>query len=237
MKNRAKFPSASPGFTLVEMAIVLAIVGLLLGGLLVPLSAQMDQQKISGTRKTLDEIKQALIGYAVANRHFPCPAKSASDGSEDRDAGGACNKRRGFIPWNELGTEKSDAWGRLISYSVTLAYANSASSFGLNTARDITISTRDTADALVNLSNVNDIPVVILSHGNNGFGATSEGGVVLVNPSATNADEQTNLGGGTNFVAKDPSSRTTGSGEFDDLVTWISPNVLFNRMVSAGILP
>ena len=52
------------GFTLVEMAIVLMIVGLLLGGLLVPLSAQMEQRNVTETRKQLDEIQQALIGYA-----------------------------------------------------------------------------------------------------------------------------------------------------------------------------
>ena len=62
------------GFTLIEMAIVLMIVGLLLGGMLVPLSAQMDQRNISDTQKSLSEIKEALIGYAMANGRLPCPA-------------------------------------------------------------------------------------------------------------------------------------------------------------------
>jgi prepilin-type N-terminal cleavage/methylation domain-containing protein len=39
------------GFTLVEMAIVLVIVGLLLGGLLMPLSAQIEQRRIGETQK------------------------------------------------------------------------------------------------------------------------------------------------------------------------------------------
>jgi len=229
------------GFTLVEMAIVLMIVGLLLGGMLVPLSAQMDQRNVSETRKQLDEIQQALIGFAIANSNFPCPAKSASDGAEDRNVSGACNKRQGFIPWSALGVAKLDAWGRIIRYSATPLYTNTnpLTKFKLGDPRDITISTRDATGALVNLSNSIDIPVVILSHGKNGYGATLANGTVVADPSATNADEKTNYAAaGTSFVSKDQSApSTTGGGEFDDLVVWISPNILFNRMVAAGKLP
>ncbi len=28
-----------------------------------------------------------------------------------------------------------------------------------------------------------------------------------------------------------------GPNEFDDLVTWISPNILYNRLIAAGRLP
>jgi len=44
------------------MAIVLVIIGLLLGGLLMPLSAQLEQQRISETQKYLDQIREALLG-------------------------------------------------------------------------------------------------------------------------------------------------------------------------------
>ncbi len=56
---------------------VLMIVGLLLGGLIVPLSAQMDQRRATETQKTLEEIKEALTGYAVINGQLPCPADPA----------------------------------------------------------------------------------------------------------------------------------------------------------------
>ena len=71
------------------MAMVLMIVGLLLGGMLVPLSAQMDQRNVSDTQKTLSDIKEALIGYAIANGRFPCPASSTSNGVESFVSGGA----------------------------------------------------------------------------------------------------------------------------------------------------
>ena len=62
------------GFTLAELAIVLVIVGLLLGGLLVPLSAQTDMKSRSDTNKQLSDIRDALIGFATANGRLPCPA-------------------------------------------------------------------------------------------------------------------------------------------------------------------
>jgi hypothetical protein len=45
------------------------------------------------------------------------------------------------------------------------------------------------------------------------------------------ADETDNSNGNVNFVSKQMTPT------FDDLVVWISPNVLFNRMVAAGKLP
>ena len=47
------------GFSLIEMAIVLLIVALLLGGLIPTISSQLDQQYRNDTRKQLDEIQQA----------------------------------------------------------------------------------------------------------------------------------------------------------------------------------
>lgn len=234
------YPMRVPsGFTLVEIAMVLLIVTLLLTGLVPTISSQIEQQRTNETRKQLDEIKEALIGYAVANGNFPCPAISASNGAENRNGGtGACYQRQGFIPWGALGIEKLDAWGRIIRYSATPAYTNSTTKFKLSSSRDITIRTRNTADALVNLSNNDDIPAVILSHGKNGYGATLDNGTLLGNTSTSNTDEQTNYAAaGTSFVSKDQSVRTTGSGEFDDIVSWVSASILFNRMVAAGKLP
>jgi hypothetical protein len=39
-------------------------------------------------------------------------------------------------------------------------------------------------------------------------------------------------------MARNPSdNRALPGGEFDDMVTWVSPNILFNRMVAAQTLP
>jgi prepilin-type N-terminal cleavage/methylation domain-containing protein len=227
------------GFSLVEMAVVMVIVGLMIGGLLTPLSVQMEQRKVAETQKSLDEAREALLGFALRNGYLPCPAVSAANGLEDR-SGAACTggKRAGLLPWATLGLPKLDGWGRIFRYSVTPAYANSAVPFGLNTPRDITIGTRDPRGNVVAASAVNDIPAVIMSHGKNGAGGFSELGIRVADTTASNLDERTNAGAGIAFVARVPSdSAAAPGGEFDDLVSWISPNVLFNRMVAAGTLP
>ena len=123
------------GFTLIEMAIVLMIVGLLLSGLLVPLSAQMEQRNITDTQKSLSEIKEALIGFALTYGRLPCPATSSSNGAEQfvpghSAADGQCsNFYNGYVPAATLGlsgtTDSSgfliDSWGNRIHYAVTNA--------------------------------------------------------------------------------------------------------------------
>lgn len=225
------------GFTLVEIAIVLAILALLVGGMLVPISAQVDQQKIVETQKSLDLIKESLAGFAVANGYLPCPAKSATDGNEDRSAG-LCNRRVGFVPWVTLGTPLLDAWGHLFKYSVSPAYSSAVTPISLTSLADITIRTRDSTGTLVNLSNANGIPVVVISHGKNGFGATNAQGVAQMAPPSSNVDETTNATGSTLFVARTQvSDQGSTNGAFDDTVDWVSPYVLVDRLVTSGRLP
>ncbi len=72
------------GFTLVELAVVLAIVGLLLGSLMYTLSGQTDQRNFQDTRRTLDQARDMLLAFVVANGRLPCPARSNSAGAEVR---------------------------------------------------------------------------------------------------------------------------------------------------------
>ena len=62
------------GFTLIELAMVLFIVSLLIGGLLMPLAAQTEIRGRQETDRALANIREALIGYAVVNGRLPCPA-------------------------------------------------------------------------------------------------------------------------------------------------------------------
>lgn len=144
------------GFTLVEMAIVLMIVGLLLGSMLVPLSAQMEQQLTNETRKHIDEVQQALIGFAVATGRLPCPAQATlatgqADAGVEATKGSTCACKSttgndktiadssaskegctdtsvtGVLPWVTLGIKETDAWGRRYTYRVTTRFADQIS--------------------------------------------------------------------------------------------------------------
>lgn len=224
------------GFTLLEMAIVLTIIGLLLGGLLMPLSAQVEQRQISETQKALDVIKEALIGFAASHSaadtkpYLPCP-DTTNDGQEDR-TGTSCTNQEGNVPWATLGIADVDSWGNRFRYRVTAAFSNSATGFTLSSVGDITI--RDAAPPGGNVVAAS-IPAIITSHGKNGLGAFGQSGGT--NPAPTGADELANTNSDTIFVSRTPSDAAAPSGEFDDVVTWLSPNILFNRMISAQRLP
>ncbi|MTV39803.1 prepilin-type N-terminal cleavage/methylation domain-containing protein [Duganella radicis] len=226
------------GFTLVEIAIVLLIVGLLIGGLIAPLSSQMEQRRVSDTRRVMDEAREALFGFALRNGYLPCPAISASNGLEDR-TNNSCNKRYGYLPWATLGVGRLDGWNRLMGYSVTPEFADSSALFTLRSARDITIATRAPNGQLTAATGVNDIPAAIISFGRNGYGATSDQNTIVADAGVGNIDEKTNLqSSGTALIAREPSDdQRAPGGAFDDMVIWISPNILYNRMVAAQRLP
>ncbi|HWA14328.1 MAG TPA: type II secretion system protein [Burkholderiales bacterium] len=230
------------GFTLVELAIGMLVIALLLGSILVPLSAQVEQRKVAETQKVLEETREALLGFAVTQGYLPCPAVSAANGDEDRSAGTCTGgKRQGFVPWALLGTPKLDAWGHIFRYSVSPTFSTSVAPFSLASTRDITIRTRDSSGALTNLSNLNAIPAVVLSVGKNGYWGTIDNGTNVGDKLGTpdNVDEDTNgNGSGQVFVSRTITDNANATGgEWDDIVIWLSPNVLFNRMVAAGKLP
>jgi prepilin-type N-terminal cleavage/methylation domain-containing protein len=236
-------PASKNGFTLVEMAIVLMIVGLLLGGLLVPLSAQMDQRNISDTQKAMSEIKEALIGYALANGRLPCPAKPTIATGTTNAGVADCTLTTGVVPWATLGVNETDAWGDRYTYRVTSDFTDAISnstyggctpspiptqaSFGLCSVGNLNVLSAASGGVTISGS----VPAVVISHGKNRAGAyTPQGTQVAV---GSNADEQENSDGtaDNNYVSH------TLTSTFDDLVVWISLNILDNRMVAAGKLP
>lgn len=245
MRTVAPIKYRSHGFTLVEIAVVLLIVALLLGGLVPTISGQIEQRRISETSKQLDEIQQALIGYAIINGRLPCPASTTSNGAEDPSGGGNCTHfYDGYVPAATLGlsgTDSSgfavDSWGNRIHYAVTSWNSNTfTTKNGMSTAGISTLAPNllvcSTATSITGtscsgnaLTSSPGVPVVIFSTGKNG-GQGSAG-----------IDEAANLDGNITFVSHTPTPSGATNGEFDDIVIWISPNVLINRMVAAGTLP
>ena len=234
------------GFTLIEMAIVLIIITLVVGGALVPLGAQIEQRQRAETQKTLDEIKEALIGYALSRGVLPCPSQ-VTGGIPDGNANctGTTGVATGYIPWVTLGVNNQDAWGNLIRYAVDTQFTiTTPTTFTLQTTGSITIKTHNPDGSTPSISS--NIPAVVFSLGKNGYGAMSASGVSQFKPAAfstNDPDEYQNQNQTTSssiffsHTPAPPGTATTIGGEFDDLVVWISPNILFNRMVAAGKLP
>ena len=74
------------GFSLVELAIVLFIVGILMLSLMSTLSSQIDQRNIDDTRRRLEQARELVLTFAIVNGRLPCPARSNSVGAEVRVA-------------------------------------------------------------------------------------------------------------------------------------------------------
>lgn len=223
------------GFTLVEMAVVLLILSLLAGSLTVGLSSHLARRAEAATDEALSEAHDALLGYVVRKGFFPCPARSATDGAEDRDAGN-CKKTVGLLPWASLGIHGVDGWAHRLRYAVTDTYTRPISSMDDG---KIEIVTRNLDGAELKLTTEGGkTPVVILSHGPNGLGATDQDGNPLMAP-LTGSDEAKNAGGdGKLFYSRTLSENPGASGgAFDDRVTWLSPNLVAHRLITAGRLP
>lgn len=218
------------GFTLTELAIVLVIVALLIGGMLVPLSTQRDIHNSAETQKHLNEIKDAMLGFALVHGRLPCPANpatasgTAGAGEEySSSATGCTTSLEGVVPWVTLGVSETDAWGRRVSYRVTADFAKTAP-FSLASVGDTKVLV-----AAGGATIAENLPAVFVSHGKNGLGAYLPSGAQL-NVSA-NASEQENTDTDTSFV-----SASAGVG-YDDLTGWLAPGILMNRMVAADRLP
>ena len=118
------------GFSLIEMAVVLVIIGLVMGGVLGALGPQLEQKKVRDTQERIKQASEAIMAFAIANRRLPCPASAASNGDEqfgDALGKGKCaNANGGFVPARTLGLGErgpngvmQDAWGFGIRYAVT----------------------------------------------------------------------------------------------------------------------
>jgi len=249
------------GFSLIEMAIVLLIVGLLLGSLMMPLSHQAELRRYTTTQASLADIREAVLGYALANDALPCPATAASNGLAAA-SGGGCTVQHGFLPAVTIGLAGAqnqdhlllDAWGSPIRYSVTNSDVDGDGNWDFtspgemrdvqiaNLAPDLNVCTTASgssasacADAASTLTA--STPAVIYSLG--GDRGTSSSPDQLENIGGT-------LGGGPSGrsypVASDAVfvqrtySESAADG-FDDIVAWVSENTLYNMMVSAGRLP
>lgn len=134
----------SSGFTMVEMAIVLVIAGLLIVGALALIKPLVERARLLETAEKLAKISDALNVYALNNFRLPCPAEPLrtpaggepfgfEQGSTASGAGipracpvGAGGGIEGIVPFQTIGLNEDlirDAWGNYITYAVSDAFA------------------------------------------------------------------------------------------------------------------
>jgi len=259
------------GFTLLEITVVLFILGLMIAGLFGPLETQLEARDRRQTQESLQQIVDALYGFALTNRRLPCPDTDGDGRSnpvfDAANPGTAnCTAQVGILPWSELAVAQSDAWGNRFTYAVTSEAFTRPDTDGLCNGGDAagphydlcstgtliahsrgddpaSAGTQESKHLLTTYAT--NLPAIIVSHGRNGAGAQTSGGVTL--PAPLGADEQENTDGDATFMTRGYSRGGAGcadnedegstSCEYDDLVVWLAPGILNARMVSAGRLP
>ena len=219
------------GFSLLEMSIVLLIMGLLLGSLLRPFGTTLVEKKRRQTETQLYLIREALVGYASANHRLPCPLTDSSGNV------GNCAVEHGYVPAATLGIDGRfndsgiliDSWGSPIRYSVSNSDADNNGRPDFTTAGEMQYVgiqlLQPNFEVCANAVNcdplrANQVPVVISSSGPFSTGS---------------ANELENTDGDSRFVSGAPDS--AGTDQFDDIVVWLSENILYSRLIKAGVLP
>jgi hypothetical protein len=206
------------------------VIALLLVSILVPLNTQIEQRRTSDTRKAMDEIREALIGFAIINGRLPCPdtdSDPAAAGYGLEDA--ACSAdpvTEGYLPWKSLGVTEIDAWGIRRTAAGSPRIGDWRYRVDRNFAAAFTLATGFSADALT-----------VRNSAGTALTSSTERPVAIIFSAGTNTAAD-----GQNALASfEPTSgiyqADVPSGTFDDILIWISRPILFNRMVAAGKLP
>lgn len=120
------FLKSTDGFTLAELALVLAIIGVIAGLSLPLLTHFKDQERKQTTLKRQEFVLTALGTYVARHHQLPCPTNPQTVGKQQGIARLSCNDRNqassfGMIPFRTLGISEAvtkDAYGHPMYYAV-----------------------------------------------------------------------------------------------------------------------
>lgn len=240
-----KSGSQDNGFTLVEMALVLLILGVLTKAAILPLVAAQTHQQRHSTTRQLEIIRESVIAYVVAYGALPCPVLFASNGQElSQEEPSECEYERGGVPAKVLGLSGAidengaliDAWNRPYLYAVSLVnhaqrgdqsradwtHAGEAAQVGVpHLTADIVICMQMQAnDCRGPDVRASQVAFMVLSHGRDSTAAGAQ---------------KENLDDDQIFLLQ-PESQVQGN-RFDDQLVWATAADIMYWMLRMGWLP
>lgn len=242
-KSAAEF---SRGFTLLEVAIVLVIIGLLTAPLMMLYKNYMEQQILLKTTSSLAESNNAMQRFFLRNKFYPCPAGRAlspADPNFGRSdcslslAAGACSAAGicrvagetagetvliGALPFVTMEMQlkdTADGYANRIQYAITASLANIPSvPPAPPTPPPANPAAREVA-VLDSISGVNrTIPGLLVALGSNKLGAYSGNGALITSCAGPGIDVE-NCDLDNDFIENADYSNASGSSEFDDNIT------------------
>jgi prepilin-type N-terminal cleavage/methylation domain-containing protein len=207
MHRYRSFIVNAKGFTLLEIAIVMVIIGILSGGGVGLMRMLTERKARNATLDYLQQVRTALVSYAATNGRLPW-ADSDADGAEN--SGDAM----GTLPYRTLQIAPADAYKRNLRYEINanLAADRSATCSALRaglTIRPLVVDADGAATAF-------SVAAVLISAGP--MDADSNGNVFDALGAGTH--QGNNANGNPNYLRNPPVLT------FDDLTAYIGGNEL-----------
>lgn len=215
------------GFTLAELAVVLLIVSILAAALIVPLSSREESRRRHETEAALEQIREALIGFAIIHRRLPCATRetnpaAAGYGIEDPTCN---NSTEGYLPWRTLGVDAYDAWGQV---------RTAATDPWKGYWRYRAVSSLSIAGAIIDVGTPLDEDLRVVD----ADGSTMVDGKTLAALVYSTGPNGSADGENASYEPSSIATYETGAPgtAFDDIVAWIGHPLLIARMAAAGAL-
>ena len=242
------------GFTLIEIALVVAIAGLVLAGTLPLISSVRTNAALKSTRNFERTLELAFQSHLARTGALPCPAAGALP-PDNVDYGvavgcviqsctppfdddevicaelGPDNTRVyfGVLPFKTLQLQRPatlDGWGNQFSYAVSngAVLQNAISENDLDGILEVTDEAGNTV--------IPNAVAIVVSHGANESGARTEGGVQIDLPVETATHERENTDNDEFAAAADYSDDDVTP--FDDIVVAFTEERLVRALAAAG---
>lgn len=222
------------GFTLIELSVVLAIVGLLVGGGLMASGPLFERAHIQQTQAAMDQIDSAVTLFAIRNDRLPCPADGALlpnqplyGREQPGPHPGSCAVTDGHavVPWVTLGLHdglSADGWGRRFSYVAAAALTGPDHPLrrqgAAYPAGGLKVFTPETSSVEITPPG-EGAAYVLISHGHDGSYGWMRGGGQVAASGGRHPFEEGNGQGGTSFY-QGGLNESRGSNRFQDVVRW-----------------
>jgi prepilin-type N-terminal cleavage/methylation domain-containing protein len=209
--KRHSLQIGSRGFSLIEIAFVLVIIGLLVGGGVPIMTTLVRRKAHNEILAYCGQVKESLIAYAHINGRFPW-ASSSEDGTADDGVA------RGYLPYNDLKVAPVDIYRRVLKYEVN----------------DELVSDRNaTCNAVV--QGLSSRPVIVDADG--GTGASFSVAAILVSAGPMDADSDGDVFDAVTGACQGDNTDGTPNyirypvvDDFDDMVMYITETEMFNAL-------
>ncbi|MDR2881887.1 MAG: type II secretion system GspH family protein [Azoarcus sp.] len=214
------------GFTLIEMAIVLVVLGLIASLLVTPLAMRAEASQRRAAEEMLDNITDALIGFALVQGRLPCPSIESDPASSayGLEQGPPCTFNvPGYLPWRTLGLPAHDPWGS--------PRANATQPW---TGHWRYRPDKNFAEGTISLSTLPSGSIQIKDHDGNLISTADSRIVAVVFSTGPNRQADglntTHSSTSPTFEAGEPTPA------FDDLLRWIAHPLFIARLARSGRL-